>query len=118
MDQSFVTCPVCGFAIPPPTAVQPVIDELQFDNPQTLATALRNGETVLAQAHAYVGGLIATDQRVMILKPGLVSSFSYPDIVEVKVEKLNWINAACQLVTRSIPEREMKAKEAQEQAPN
>jgi len=54
----------------PNAAIQPLLDELAYQNPETLALALRGGEVVLVQCRANLGGLAATDRRILVVKNG------------------------------------------------
>ena len=110
------TCGTCGKmsgTTLPNAATQPLLDELAYQNPETLASALRSGEIVLVQCRASVGGLVGTDQRILIIKNGEAHELSYADVEDIVIEKVGWfLNAVCQLVTKQTPYLRMKSKAA------
>jgi len=109
-------CGICGKmsgASLPNAAIQPLLDELAYQNPETLALALRGGEVVLVQCRANLGGLAATDRRILVVKNGEANTLSYEDIVDIKMEKVGWfLNATFQLVTKTSPYQKMTSKAA------
>ena len=112
-----VTCTRCGHesgVTMPGVALQPLLDQLAYENPQTLAASLRPGETLLVLCRANVGGLAATDQRLLIVKDGQAHEFAYTDIESITIEKIGWfLDAYFELVTVGNRRREIKkAKEA------
>jgi len=97
----------------PNAAIQPLLDELAYQNPETLARALRGGEVVLVQCRANVGGLVGTDRRILIVKNGEAHELSYEDVEDIKIEKVGWfLDATCQLVTKKSPYQKIKSKAA------
>jgi hypothetical protein len=97
----------------PNAAIQPLLDELAYQNPETLARTLCSGEVVLVQCRANVGGLVGTDRRILIVKKGEAHELSYEDIEDIKIEKVGWfLDATCQLVTKKSPYQKMKSKAA------
>jgi hypothetical protein len=97
----------------PNAAIQPLLDELAYQNPETLARALRGGEIVLVQCRANVGGLVGTDLRILIVKNGEAHELSYEDVEDIKIEKVGWfLDATCQLVTKKSPYQKIKSKAA------
>ena len=97
----------------PVAVIQPLLDELAYQNPETVARALRGGETVLVQCRANVGGLVATDRRILVVKNGEAHALAYEDIVDIKMEKVGWfLDATFQLVTKKAPYQKMKSKAA------
>ena len=110
-------CPSCGASteLAVPSAVfQPLLDELGYENPATLTAALGPDESVLVQCRAFVGGLVGTTQRVLVVKSGEAHAIDYGDIEEIRLEEVGRFlkSPVCQLVTASSPYRPMKAKEA------
>jgi hypothetical protein len=102
----------------PSVALQPMLDELAYQNPQTLLEALRPGETVLVLCRANVGGLAGTDQRLILVKKGEVHEHEYTDVTDITIEKVGWfLDAVFQLVTPKTPHVAMKSKAA-DVAPN
>jgi hypothetical protein len=113
----FTSCPKCGASteLEVPSAVfQPVLDELGYENPATLATALGPDESVLVQCRAFVGGLAGTTRRILVIKSGEAHAIDYGEIEEIRLEMVGRFlkSPVCQLVTASSPYRPMKAKEA------
>jgi hypothetical protein len=112
-------CPACSreAGVQVPTAVyQPLLDQLRFANPATLAETLTTGESVLVQCHAFVGALAGTTRRILVIKSGHAYELTYSALEDVKLERVgrffkSWV---CQLVTANTPYRVMKAKEAKE----
>jgi hypothetical protein len=97
----------------PNAAIQPLLDELAYQNPETLALAVRSGETVLVQCRANVGGLVGTDRRILVVKNGQAHELSYMDVDDIVIEKVGWfLDAVCQLVTKRTPYVRMKSKAA------
>ena len=113
-----VRCQKCGQESGvriPRSAYQPLLDQLAYSNPATLSEALHAGETVMVQCRANVGALVGTDERVLIIKRGVTHEFAYPDITDIRTEKVGWLmNAVCQLVTPQFPYHAMKHKAADE----
>jgi Bacterial PH domain len=111
-----VNCPKCGHdsqTALPSSAWQPLLDQLAYTNPETLESGLHHGETVLVCCRANVGGLVGTDQRVLVIKKGQVHEYSYTDIEDVAIQKVGWfLDAVCQLVTKQTPFQPMKSKAA------
>jgi hypothetical protein len=112
-----VACPKCGTDADlevPSAVLQPLLDELGYDNPATLASALDPDESVLVQCRAFVGGLAGTTHRVLIVKSGSAHTFDYEEIRDINLETVGRFvkSDVCQLVTESSPYRSMKVKEA------
>jgi len=109
-------CPSCGQesgVTIPTSAYQRLLDQLAYTNPETLARSLRTNELVLVQCRANVGGLAATDERLLLVKNGQAHEFAYTDILDITIEKVGWfIDAVCQLITAKTPHQVMKTKAA------
>lgn len=92
---------------------QPLLDKLRFANPETVASTLVPGESVLVQCPALVGALVGTNRRVLIVKDGKGCGYAYSDVQDTKVDKAGWfMTAICQLVTTDFAYRPMKTKDA------
>jgi hypothetical protein len=115
-----VGCPTCGKesgVSMPGSVLQPLLDELGYQNPRTLTQALRPGETVLVLCRASVGGLAATDQRVLLVKNGQAHEYGYTDIQDIHVEKVGWfLSAIFELVTNRTGRRQLKKSKEADQA--
>jgi hypothetical protein len=102
----------------PGAALQPMLDELAYSNPETMQEALRPGEKELVLCRANVGGLAGTDQRLILVKKGQVQEYEYTDVTDITIEKVGWfLDAVFQLVTPRTPHATMKSKAA-DAAPN
>ena len=102
----------------PSVALQPMLDELAYSNPETMHKALRWGEKVLVLCRANVGGLAGTDQRLILVKNGEAHQYEYTDVTDITIEKVGWfLDAVLQLVTAQTPHQAMKSKAA-DAAPN
>lgn len=113
------TCPNCGTSVDlklPAVVYQPLLEELGYENPATLASALEPDESVLVVCRAFVGGLAGTNKRLLIIKRGNAYAYDYEEIKEIRLEKVGRFmkSLVCQLVTDSIPYKPMKKKEAKE----